>query len=265
MANNPRSGERRLPKEYEIQDGDALLILQPLTTMQAPSESSENRAERWRLIVALLLVVAISAIAIVYRDDLRLTNLVQYEDSLRKLNTERPVLVFACVFAVFVAVTALSLPLSTALTLFCGWYFPFWRAVLLVSFASTAGATLAFWLSRYLLRDAVRHRFGERLVRINASLERDGAFYLFTLRLVPVIPFFVLNAVMGLTPIRTRTFWWVSQLGILPVNLIWVFVGASAPSLRLLDEQGLSGLPTTQIAIAFTLLGLLLLVIKKLS
>ena len=217
------------------------------------------------MIVAILLVLAIATIAIVYRDDLRLTNLVQYEDSLRKLNTERPVLVFVSLFAFFVAVTALSLPLSTALTLFCGWYFPFWRALLLVSFASTAGATLAFWLSRYLLRDAVQHRFRERLTRVNASLERDGAFYLFTLRLVPVIPFFVLNAVMGLTPIRTRTFWWVSQLGILPVNLIWVFVGASAPSLRLLDEQGLSGLPTTQIAIAFTLLGLLLLAIKKLS
>ena len=213
--------------------------------MQATSQSSVSRSERWRLIVALLLVVAVAAIATVYRDDLRLSNLVQYEDALRQLNTDRPVLVFVSVFAIFVAVTALSLPLSTALTLFCGWYFPFWRAVVLVSFASTAGATLAFWLSRYLLRDAVRHRFGDRLARVNASLERDGAFYLFTLRLVPVIPFFVLNAVMGLTPIRTRTFWWVSQLGILPVNLIWVFVGASAPSLRLLDEQGLSGLPTT--------------------
>ncbi len=252
-------------KEYELQDGANLLILQPLTSTHATSERSDFRADRWRLIVAILLVVAIAVIATVYRNELSLANLVQYEDSLRKLNTERPVLVFACVFAVFVAVTALSLPLSTALTLFCGWYFPFWRALLLVSFASTAGATLAFWLSRYLLRDAVRHRFGERLTRVIESLERDGAFYLFTLRLVPVIPFFVLNAVMGLTPIRTRTFWWVSQLGILPVNLIWVFVGASAPSLRLLDEQGLSGLPTTQIAIAFALLGLLLLVIKKLS
>ena len=242
-----------------------MLILQPLTPMHAPSAISETRSERWRLIVAVLLVVAIAAIATVYRHELRLTNLVQYEDWLRKLHTERPVLVFLCVFTFFVAATALSLPFSTALTLFCGWYFPFWDAVLLVSFASTTGATLAFWLSRYLLRETVQRRFGDRLARINASLERDGAFYLFTLRLLPVIPFFVLNAVMGLTPIRTRTFWWVSQLGILPVNLVWVYVGAAAPSLRVLDEQGLSGLPTTQIAIAFTLLGLLLLVIKKLS
>jgi len=135
--------------------------------------------------------------------------------------------------------------------------------VVLVSFASTAGATLAFWLSRYLLRDAVRHRFGSRLTHINESLERDGAFYLFTVRLVPVIPFFVLNALMGLTPIRTRTFWWVSQLGILPVNLIWVSVGASTPSLHLLEKHGLSSFPTTPVAIALTLLGLVLLAIKK--
>lgn len=233
--------------------------------MQATTESLETRAERWRLIVAALLFVAVAAIATVYRDELRLTNLVQYEDRLRGLHNEHPVPVFLAVFAIFVAITALSLPLSTALTLFCGWYFPFWRAVFLVSFASTAGATLAFWISRYLLRDTIRHRFGGRLAQVNESLERDGAFYLFTMRLLPVVPFFVVNAVMGVTPIRTRTFWWVSQLGILPVNFVWVSVGASAPSLRLLAEQGLSGLPTTQILIAFTLLGLLLLLIKKVS
>lgn len=241
------------------------MILQPLTSTHATSERSDNRADRWRLIVASVLVMAIATVATIYRNELSLANLAQYEDSLRKLHTEHPVLVFLSVFAIFVAVTSLSLPFSTVLTVVCGWYFPFWRALVLVSFASTAGATLAFWLSRYLLRDVVRHRFGERLTRINESLERDGAYYLFSLRLVPVIPFFVINAVMGLTPIRTRTFWWVSQLGILPVNLVWVAVGAAAPSLRVLDEQGLSGLPTTQIAIAFTLLGLLLLVIKKLK
>ena len=241
------------------------MILQPLTSTHATSERSDNRADRWRLIVASVLVMAIATVATIYRNELSLANLAQYEDSLRKLHTEHPVLVFLSVFAIFVAVTSLSLPFSTVLTVVCGWYFPFWRALVLVSFASTAGATLAFWLSRYLLRDVVRHRFGERLTRINESLGRDGAYYLFSLRLVPVIPFFVINAVMGLTPIRTRTFWWVSQLGILPVNLVWVAVGAAAPSLRVLDEQGLSGLPTTQIAIAFTLLGLLLLVIKKLK
>ncbi len=234
-----------------------------MTSTHDTSKSSDDRADRWRLSVAVLLAVAIAALATVYRNELSLTHLVQYEDSLRKLHDEQPMLVFASVFGVFVAVTALSLPLSTALTVVCGWYFPFWRAVVLVSFASTAGATVAFWLSRYLLRDVVRHRFGGRLTRINQSLERDGAFYLFSLRLVPVIPFFVLNPAMGLTPIRARTFWWVSQLGILPVNLVWVAVGASAPSLRVLDEEGLSGLPTTQIAVAFTLLGLLLLAIKK--
>lgn len=222
-----------------------------------------NPADRRRLIAAILLVTAIAALATVYRDDLRLTNLVQYEDWLRNLYAERPVLVFFTAFAIYVVVTALSLPAATALTLICGWYFRFWRAALLVSFASTAGATLAFCLTRYLLREAMQHRYGDRLARFNEALERDGAFYLFSLRLTPVIPFFVVNAVMGLTPIRVRTFWWVSQLGMLPLTLIWVYVGASAPSLRVLAEQGLAGLPTVKLAIVFTLLGLLPLIVKK--
>lgn len=228
------------------------------------SKTTPNRSDRWRLIVAISLVAAIAAMATIYRDDLRLANLVKYEDWLRTLHAERPVLVFLAAFAIYVAVTALSLPAATALTLICGWYFRFWRAALLVSFASTAGATLAFLLSRYLLREAMQRRYGDRLTRFNESLERDGPFYLFMLRLTPVIPFFVVNAMMGLTPICTRTFWWVSQLGMLPATLVWVYVGASAPSLRLLAEQGLTGLPTIQIAIAFTLLGLFPLVIKKL-
>lgn len=232
--------------------------------MRALSTSSANPSERWRLIVAVALVVAIAAVVVVYRDQLQLSNLVQYEDWLRQTQAERPVLVFLATFALFVAVTSLSLPVSTGLMLLCGWYFPFWQATLLVSFASTTGATLAFWISRYLLRASVQRRFGDRLARFNESLERDGPFYLFTLRLLPVIPFFVVNSVMGLTPIRTRTFWWVSQLGTLPVNLVWVTVGATSPSLRVLAEQGLSGLPILPITITFALLGLLSLVIKKL-
>ncbi|MFM9962722.1 MAG: TVP38/TMEM64 family protein [Planctomycetaceae bacterium] len=239
-------------------------IGQPLTSMDDLSTSSVNFSQRWRLIVAVALVVGIAAVVTVYRDELKLSNLVQYEDWLRQTQAERPVVVFLTAFAVFVVVTSLSLPVATGLTLFCGWYFPFWQAALLVSFASTTGATLAFWISRYLLRASVQLRFGDRLARFNEELERDGPIYLFTLRLLPVIPFFVINSVMGLTPIRTRTFWWVSQLGLLPVNFVWVAVGATAPSLRVLAEQGLAGLPILPITIAFALLGLFLLAIKKL-
>lgn len=232
--------------------------------LPSTSNSSPHPSDRWRLIAAIVLVTAIAAIATTYRDELRLTNLVQYEDRLRNLHAERPVLVFLAAFAIYVTVTALSLPAATALTLICGWYFRFWRAALLVSFASTAGATLAFCLSRYLLREAMQRRFGDRLARVNESLERDGPFYLFTLRLLPVVPFFIVNAMMGLTPIRARTFWWVSQLGMLPATLVWVYAGASAPSLRVLAEQGLSGLPMVQITVALTLLGVFPLVVKKL-
>lgn len=223
-----------------------------------------NHSERWRLIAAVMLIVTVAAVGTVYRDDLRLSNLVQYEDRLRNLHAERPVLIFLAAFAIYVAVTALSLPAATALTLICGWYFRFWLAALLVSFASTTGATLAFCLSRYLLRDAMQSRYGERLTRFNEALERDGSFYLFTLRLTPIVPFFVVNTIMGLTPIRTWTFWWVSQLGMLPATLVWVYAGASTPSLRVLAEQGVSGLPTLQIAVALMLLGVFPLVVKKL-
>lgn len=95
------------------------------------------------------------------------------------------------------------------------------RGVVLVSFASAAGATMAFLLSRFWFRDAIQKRFGDRLQSFNQSLEKEGPFFLFTMRLIPAVPFFVINAVMGLTPIRTRTFWWVSQLGMLAGTAVW--------------------------------------------
>jgi uncharacterized membrane protein YdjX (TVP38/TMEM64 family) len=110
------------------------------------------------------------------------------------------------------------------MTLLYGWFFKFVAALLVVSFASTTGTTLAFLLSRYLLRDAIQQKFGERLAGFNGALEREGAFYLFTLRLIPAVPFFVINVVMGLTPIRVWTFWWVSQLGMLPGTCVFVAV-----------------------------------------
>ena len=106
-----------------------------------------------------------------------------------------------------------------------GWLFGFWRALVLVN-SATAGATIAFLLSRYLLGQWIQARYGQRLMAINMAIDREGAFYLFTLRLIPQVPFFVLNAVMGLTRIRVWTFWWVSQLGMLPATIVFVLAGA---------------------------------------
>lgn len=191
--------------------------------------------------------------------NLNLENLARQESHLRAFQQQHPVLVYGVAFLVYVAVTGLSLPGATILTLTYGWYFGFLRGVIVVSFSSTAGATLAFLLSRFLFRDVIQRRFRDRLDNFNRALEREGPFYLFSLRLIPAVPFFVINAVMGLTPIRARTFWWVSQLGMLPGTAVYVYAGSSVPNLRTLADKGLSAVFTpgqlTQILVAFVVLG----------
>ena len=154
------------------------------------------------------------------------------------------------------------------MSLVIGWYFKLLRGTILVSFASTTGATMAFLLSRYLFRDAIQRKFGERLAVFNEALDREGAFYLFTLRLIPAVPFFVINVVMGLTRISTRTFWWVSQLGMLAGTLVYVYAGSQVPDLQTLAEHGAKAVfsprQLAQITIAFVLLGVFPIAVKKL-
>jgi uncharacterized membrane protein YdjX (TVP38/TMEM64 family) len=139
-----------------------------------------------------------------------------------------PVFVGLSFFALYVLVAALSLPGAVVMTLAAGALFGLWWGVLIVSFASSVGATLAFIASRYLLRDTIQQRFGNRLQAINEGIAKDGAFYLFTLRLVPLFPFFIVNLLMGLTTIPTRTFYWVSQIGMFAGTI--VYVNAELPS-----------------------------------
>lgn len=163
---------------------------------------------------------------------------------------QRPLLVAALFALAYVAVTALSLPIAVWLTLAGGALFGFWTGLLVVSFASAAGATLAFLASRHLLRDKVRARLGSRAQGIDAGLARDGAFYLFSLRLIPVVPFFAVNLLMGLTPIRTLTFYGVSQLGMLPGTAVYVNAGTQLAAL-----DGLSGIVSPPLLASFALLG----------
>jgi len=174
-------------------------------------------------------------------------------------------LALAAASAIYVGVTASSLPVATALTLVYGWLFGFWPAVVLVSFASTAGATVAFLSSRFLVGDWVQSRYGERLLRFNEMLAREGAYYLFALRLAPYVPFVVVNLVMGLTQMKVRTFWWVSQLGMLPATAVYVSVGASLSGPREIQERGLAGIITWQLAAALVALGLLPIVGRAIS
>lgn len=163
-----------------------------------------------------------------------------------------PLLVTAAFFAIYVALTALSVPGAAILTLAAGAIFGVVTGTLLVSFASTIGATLAFLASRYLFRDAVQARFSARLRAVNEGVARDGAFYLFSLRLVPAFPFFLVNLAMGLTPIRTWTYYWVSQLGMLLGTVVYVNAGTQLARIETLSDIASPGLLAS-----FTALGLL--------
>jgi uncharacterized membrane protein YdjX (TVP38/TMEM64 family) len=229
-----------------------------------PADSGASR-RGWlpRALLLLLVSSAFIVIYVLYGEQLTLANLVEQEARLREFYDRNPLLVYLLAFCIYVIVTGLSLPGATVMTLAYGWFFGFWRTLLLVSFASTLGATLAFLLSRYLFRDYIQRRFGDRIEAVNEELRRDGAFYLFTLRLIPAVPFFVINVVMGLTPIRTWTFWWVSQLGMLAGTVVFVFAGASAPSGAELVEQGVGGILKWEIAVALVLLGIFPLAVRK--
>lgn len=215
-------------------------------------------------IVVFLLVVAAAGIGYwQFGDALTLDHLAAQETALREARAVNPLFIFAIGFLIYVLVTGFSLPGAAVLTIASGWFFGFWQGTLLVSFASTTGATLAFLFSRFLFRDTIQQRFGDRLEKFNAALEKEGPFYLFTLRLIPVVPFFVINLVMGLTPIRTWTYWWVSQLGMLAGTMVYVYAGASVPSLAELAERGMGGILSPQLIIAFVILGIFPLTVKK--
>ena len=202
------------------------------------------------------------------RNWLSLEVFAQQETKLRALLQSDPVLVLGGAFLIYVLVAGLSIPGgATGLSLVYAWFFKFWLALVLISFASTAGATAAFLIARYLLRDSVQNRFGRRLKIFNQSFENEGAFYLFTLRLIPAIPFFVTNLLMGLTKIKVTTFWWVSQIGMLAGTCVYVYAGSSIPNLNTLQAEGVSAVFTasqvTQFTIAFALLGCFPILVKK--
>lgn len=160
-------------------------------------------------------------------------------------------------FGLYVLTTALSLPGAVILTLAAGALFGLAGGTLMVSFASSLGATLAFLASRYLLRDSVQARFGDRLKAINDGMAKDGALYLFTLRLIPAFPFFLVNLLMGLTPIRTGTYYWVSQLGMLAGTLVYVNAGT-----QLAQLSSLSGILSPGVLLSFILLGVFPMIAK---
>jgi len=190
---------------------------------------------------AVLALVLIGAIAAYFIFDLgqylSLENFKASQADIVAAKDANPALYIAGFFLLYVAVTGLSIPGAAIMSLVAGALFGVVLGTLIVSFASTMGATLAFLSSRYVLRDWVQGKFGERLRAVDDGLEKDGAFYLFTLRLIPVFPFFVINLLMGLTRIKTGTFFWVSQIGMLPATI--VFVNAGTQISRIESTAGL--------------------------
>ena len=178
----------------------------------------------------------------------------------KSLHSESLALTAAVFFMVYVAVTSLSLPGAAILTMVCGYIFGFLPGLIMISFASTIGATVSFLLARTLLRDWVQNKFSSQMETLNKGIEKDGAFYLFTLRLIPAVPFFVINLVMGLMPISTWTFYWVSQIGMLAGTAVFVNAGVQVGAI---EELSVSGILTPELIGSLVLLGILPLLARK--
>ncbi len=178
--------------------------------------------------------------------------------SFKEFYVDNRFLALGVYFVIYVVVTALSLPGAAILTLLGGALFGFWVALLVVSFASTIGATGAFLVSRFLLGTSLQEKYGDKLKTMNEGVEKDGAFYLFSLRLVPIFPFFVINLLMGLTTLPARTFFWVSQVGMLPGTAVFVNAGTQLGKL-----ESASGILSPGLILSFVLLGVFPILAKK--
>ena len=212
-----------------------------------------------RLFVLLLIVALIGAfLAFDLGRYVSLDFFKSQQASIAAWYAENPLKTIAGFFLIYVAGAGLSLPGAAALPLAAGALGGLWGGTVVVSFASSIGATLAFLSSRFLLRDWVQRNFGDRLRPINEGIQKDGAFYLFTLRLVPAFPFFVINLLMGLTPLPARTFYWVSQIGMLAGTLVYVNAGT-----QLAKIESLRGILSPGLLLSFTLLGLFPLIARK--
>ncbi len=211
--------------------------------------------------ILILLVIAIAIAAFFYfngQQILTLEMLKSHYASIANFRDNHATLAIAVYGLIYIAVTGLSLPGAAILTLAGGAIFGLFWGTVIVSFTSTIGATLAFLAARFLFKDSIQARFGDRLQAINDGIAREGAFYLFSLRLVPLFPFFVINLLMGLTALKTRTFYWVSQVGMLPGTLVYVNAGTQLGKL-----DSLAGVLSPSLLGSFILLGIFPLMTKK--
>ena len=216
-----------------------------------------------KLIQRIAIVGAIIVLIVLFKvlglgQYLTLDYLKSSQEKFAALYSNNQVAVIAVYMLIYIAVTALSLPGAAVMTLAGGAMFGFWVGFVVVSFASTIGATLACFVARFLLRDWVQNKFGDKLTDINDGIAREGAFYLFSLRLVPIFPFFVINLLLGLTNMKLLTFYWVSQVGMLPGTMVFVNGGK-----ELAKIDSLAGILSPGLIISFVILGLFPITVKK--
>jgi uncharacterized membrane protein YdjX (TVP38/TMEM64 family) len=215
----------------------------------------------FKKVAVALIAVAIVLIFIVF--DLNRYFTLSYikasQEKFALLYAERPVLVIGSYMALYVLITSVSLPGAAVLTLLGGALFGLWVGTLVVSFASTIGATVACFVARFLLRDWVQKKLGDKIAPVNSGIEQEGAFYLFTLRLIPIFPFWAINLVMGLTKMPLPTFYWVSQVGMLAGTIVYINAGN-----ELAKIDSLSGIVSPGLIFSFVLLGIFPITVKKL-
>ncbi|TMX42163.1 TVP38/TMEM64 family protein [Vibrio rotiferianus] len=210
-----------------------------------------------KLILGLILLATIIFLGVNFGQYLTLENAKAQQEALNAFISQNFVFAAATYFFAYIAITAFSIPGAAVVTLLGAALFGFWTSLLLVSFASTIGATIAFLSSRYLMREWVQGKFGNKLGAINEGVEKDGSFYLFSLRLIPVFPFFLINLLMGLTPMTIARFYLTSQVGMLPGTAVYLNAGT-----QLATIDSLSGIVSPTVLASFALLGLFPIIAK---
>jgi uncharacterized membrane protein YdjX (TVP38/TMEM64 family) len=221
--------------------------------------SEKNKSYIQKILIILIIAGLIAAFKIFDLGQyLTLSYIKESQEKFQLLYSEHRTAVIAGYMAIYILVTSLSLPGAAIMTLAAGALFGLLAGTIIVSFASTIGATLACFVSRFILRDWVQGKVGDKLKTINEGIEREGAFYLFTLRLIPIFPFWLINLVMGLTKMPLKTFYWVSQLGMLAGTIVYVNAGKELGKI-----ESLSGILSPGLILSFVLLGLFPILAKK--
>ena len=231
------------------------------TTENIPEKQEKRKGKTVQKIVIVAVIALIIALffALDVRQYFTLDYIKSSQASFAEYYTDHKVLVISGYMLIYIVMAALSLPGAAVMTLLGGALFGRLAGTVAVSFASTIGATLACFVARFLLRDWVQSKVSKRLKPINDGLEREGAFYLFTMRLIPAFPFWLINLAMGLTQIPLWTFYWVSQIGMFPGTFVYVNAGT-----ELAQIDSLSGILNPTLIISFVILGLFPLIVKKL-